>query len=138
MMCSLSGMPASVSCRSHASAAFRSRNGRLRRSSPDQIERVDQCYLEASSIGEFDAVFARLVHERINGLIIANEAFFFSEIAGLASLVSRHAVPAIGPLRGLRNPTTGSAGCGCCARAVTGQTDALPSPAINSRRLIIE
>jgi putative ABC transport system substrate-binding protein len=56
-------------------------------------------YLAAGSVGEFDAVFARLVNERIGALVIANESFFFSEIGRLASLASHHAVPAIGPLR---------------------------------------
>jgi hypothetical protein len=35
---------------------------------------------------------------------------------------------------GLRKPTTGSAGC--CPRATTGHAAALPSPAMNCRRLI--
>jgi len=60
-------------------------------------------YLEASRLSEFDAVFATLVNERINGLIIANESFFFSEIDALASLASRHAIPTIGPLRDFAN-----------------------------------
>ena len=57
-------------------------------------------YLAASSVDEFDAAFAELERQRIGALIIANETFFFSEIRRLASLASRHAVPAIGPLRG--------------------------------------
>jgi ABC-type uncharacterized transport system substrate-binding protein len=56
-------------------------------------------YLAASSVGEFDTAFATLVNERIGALIIANETFFFSEIRTLAALASRHAVPAVGPLR---------------------------------------
>src|SRR5262245_30891291 len=56
-------------------------------------------YLAASSVGEFDTVFATLVSERIGALIIANETFFFSEIRTLAALASRYAVPAVGPLR---------------------------------------
>jgi putative ABC transport system substrate-binding protein len=56
-------------------------------------------YLAASSIGEFDTVFERLANEQIGALVIGNEAFFFSEIGKLASLASRHAVPAVGPLR---------------------------------------
>ena len=56
-------------------------------------------YLAASSVGEFDTVFATLVNERIGALIIANETFFFSEIRTLAALASRYAVPAVGPLR---------------------------------------
>jgi putative ABC transport system substrate-binding protein len=53
----------------------------------------------ASSVSEFDAVFNTLVSERIGGLIITNDAFFFGEIRRLAALASHHAVPAIGPLR---------------------------------------
>jgi putative tryptophan/tyrosine transport system substrate-binding protein len=56
-------------------------------------------YLTASSIDDFDEVFQTLVHERIDGLIIGNETFFFSEIGRLASLASNFGVPAIGPLR---------------------------------------
>jgi putative ABC transport system substrate-binding protein len=56
-------------------------------------------YVTASSVDEFDEVFAKLVRDRIDGLIIANETFFFSEIGRLASLASKHGVPAIGPLR---------------------------------------
>jgi putative ABC transport system substrate-binding protein len=56
-------------------------------------------YLTASSVDEFDAVFAELTRERIGSLIIGNETFFFSEIRRLASLAAAHAIPAIGPLR---------------------------------------
>jgi putative ABC transport system substrate-binding protein len=56
-------------------------------------------YLAASSVADFDTVFARLVNEQIGALIIANDSFFFSEIGRLASLASRHAVPTVGPLR---------------------------------------
>ena len=56
-------------------------------------------YLTASSIDDFDEVFKALVRDRIGGLIIANETFFFSEIGRLASLASNYAVPALGPLR---------------------------------------
>jgi putative ABC transport system substrate-binding protein len=56
-------------------------------------------YVTASSVGEFDPVFAKLAEDRIDGLIIANETFFFSEIGQLAALASKHRVPAIGPLR---------------------------------------
>jgi putative tryptophan/tyrosine transport system substrate-binding protein len=56
-------------------------------------------YLSASSTEEFEQVFNSLVSDRIDGLIIANETFFFSEIGRLASLASNYRVPAIGPLR---------------------------------------
>ena len=56
-------------------------------------------YLTASSVSEFEAVFARVASDRIGALIIANETFFFSEIRRLATLASTHGVPAIGPLR---------------------------------------
>jgi putative tryptophan/tyrosine transport system substrate-binding protein len=56
-------------------------------------------YLTASSIDDFDHAFKMLISDRVEGLIIANETFFFSEIARLASLASNYGVPAIGPLR---------------------------------------
>jgi putative ABC transport system substrate-binding protein len=56
-------------------------------------------YATASTVEEFDQVFTKLARDRINGLIIANETFFFSEIRRLASLTSKYGVPAIGPLR---------------------------------------
>jgi putative ABC transport system substrate-binding protein len=56
-------------------------------------------YLTASSIDDFDHAFKMLINDRVEGLIIANETFFFSEIARLASLAADYGVPAIGPLR---------------------------------------
>jgi putative ABC transport system substrate-binding protein len=56
-------------------------------------------YVTASSVDEFDQVFVKLVRDSIDGLIIANETFFFSEIGKLASLAFKYGVPAIGPLR---------------------------------------
>jgi putative ABC transport system substrate-binding protein len=56
-------------------------------------------YLEASSVTDFDRVFSTVVSEHIDGIIIANETFFFSEIRTLASFASRFKVPAIGPLQ---------------------------------------
>jgi putative tryptophan/tyrosine transport system substrate-binding protein len=56
-------------------------------------------YATASTVEEFDQVFTLLARDRVNGLIIANETFFFSEIRRLASLTSKYGVPAIGPLR---------------------------------------
>jgi putative ABC transport system substrate-binding protein len=56
-------------------------------------------YVQASSIDEFEDVFATLARERVGGLIVGNETFFFSESARLASLTSSYRVPAIGPLR---------------------------------------
>jgi putative tryptophan/tyrosine transport system substrate-binding protein len=56
-------------------------------------------YLTASSPEEFDDVFKTVVRDRIDGLIIANETFFFSEIGRLAALSSNYRVAAIGPLR---------------------------------------
>jgi putative ABC transport system substrate-binding protein len=56
-------------------------------------------YLTASSTDEFDEVFKVVVREGIDGLIIGNETFFFSEIGRLAVLASSYRVPTIGPLR---------------------------------------
>ena len=56
-------------------------------------------YVTASSVEEFDQVFAKLAQDRTDGLIIANETFFFSQIGRLAALATKHRVPAIGPIR---------------------------------------
>jgi putative ABC transport system substrate-binding protein len=56
-------------------------------------------YLAASSVAEFETAFTTLVSEQIDGLIIANETYYFSEIRTLASFASRYRVPTIGPLR---------------------------------------
>jgi putative ABC transport system substrate-binding protein len=56
-------------------------------------------YVQASNIDEFEDIFATLARERIGGLIVGNETFFFSESARLALLASSYRVPAIGPLR---------------------------------------
>jgi ABC-type uncharacterized transport system substrate-binding protein len=51
--------------------------------------------LNASTESDFDAVFARLIHLRAGGLVIAADAFFISRSEQLAKLAFRHAVPAI-------------------------------------------
>ena len=56
-------------------------------------------FVQASGIDEFEDAFATLARERVGGLIVGNETFFFSESARLASLASSYRVPAIGPLR---------------------------------------
>jgi putative ABC transport system substrate-binding protein len=56
-------------------------------------------YLTASSTEEFEDVFKTVVSDRIDGIIIANETFFFSEIGRLAALAASYRVPTIGPLR---------------------------------------
>ena len=55
--------------------------------------------VHASTAAEFDTAFAALVQDRVSALIIATDTFFYSEMKRLASLASRHAMPAIGPLR---------------------------------------
>jgi putative ABC transport system substrate-binding protein len=55
--------------------------------------------VRASSVGEFDAAFAKLVQDHVGALIIGTDTFFYSEITRLASLVLQHALPAAGPLR---------------------------------------
>ena len=51
--------------------------------------------LTASTERDFDAVFARLIQLRAGGLVIAPDAFLISRSEQLATLVLRHAVPAI-------------------------------------------
>jgi putative ABC transport system substrate-binding protein len=55
--------------------------------------------LEASTERDFDAAFANLIQLRAGALVIAQDAFFSSQSAQLATLTVRHAVPAIHPQR---------------------------------------
>jgi putative ABC transport system substrate-binding protein len=58
-----------------------------------QIETV-----EASTIDEIDAAFARLVRQRAEALMIAPGALFRQGLVKLATLATRHAIPAIYPI----------------------------------------
>ena len=49
--------------------------------------------LNASTIGEIDAVFASLAHERPDALFVAGDAFFVSQRAQLAALTARDRIP---------------------------------------------
>ena len=51
--------------------------------------------LNASTEGDFDVVFAKLIQLRAGGLVIGGGAFFTSRTEQLAALSVRHAVPAI-------------------------------------------
>jgi putative tryptophan/tyrosine transport system substrate-binding protein len=53
----------------------------------------------ASTVAEFESAFATMVRERVGGLIIATDTFFYSKMGRLGSLAARHAIPAVGPLR---------------------------------------
>jgi putative ABC transport system substrate-binding protein len=51
--------------------------------------------LNASTEGEFDAVFANLIQLRAAGLVIVSDPFFTGRSEQLAALAARHAVPTI-------------------------------------------
>ena len=55
--------------------------------------------LNASSEGDFDVAFAKLVQLRADGLIVAADIIFNSRAQQLASLATRHAVPAVHTVR---------------------------------------
>ena len=55
--------------------------------------------LNASSPGEFDAVFGHLAELHAAGLVIAADPFLQSQSGQLAALALRHALPAIGQFR---------------------------------------
>jgi putative ABC transport system substrate-binding protein len=55
--------------------------------------------LRASTEIDLDAAFATLVQERAGGLLLGNDPFFGSHRDQLAALATRHAIPAIYPLR---------------------------------------
>ena len=51
--------------------------------------------LSASTDSELNTAFATLTQLRVGGLVIGSDAFFYTQIAQLAALAARHAVPAI-------------------------------------------
>jgi len=51
--------------------------------------------LNASTEGDFDSVFADLIHLRAGGLVIGEDAFFNSHFKQLAALTVHHLVPAV-------------------------------------------
>src|SRR5262244_1712594 len=55
--------------------------------------------LNASTSGEIQAAFERLVHERSDALFVANEPFFLIRRVQLATLAARHGLPASFPAR---------------------------------------
>ena len=55
--------------------------------------------LNASTEGDFDGVFAKLIQLRAGGLVIGSGPFFVSRSEQLAAMTVRHAVPAMSPYR---------------------------------------
>jgi putative ABC transport system substrate-binding protein len=51
--------------------------------------------LDASTEGEIDAAFEKLIELRAGGLLVSNDAFLFSQRDQIVALAARHAVPAI-------------------------------------------
>ena len=51
--------------------------------------------LNASTIRDIDAAFARLVQMRADALLVATDAFFFTRATQLVVLAARHAIPAL-------------------------------------------
>jgi putative ABC transport system substrate-binding protein len=51
--------------------------------------------LDASTEGEIDAAFGKLIELRAGGLLVSVDAFFISQRAQIVALAARHAVPAI-------------------------------------------
>ena len=55
--------------------------------------------LKASTRSEIEAAFATLVRDRADALFVAPDSFFVSRRVQLATLATRHGVPAVYPLR---------------------------------------
>jgi putative tryptophan/tyrosine transport system substrate-binding protein len=55
--------------------------------------------LNASTVGDFDAAFAKMRELQVGALIIGQDVLFNAESTQLAALTLRHALPAIFPLR---------------------------------------
>jgi putative tryptophan/tyrosine transport system substrate-binding protein len=51
--------------------------------------------VQASSILEIDAAFASLVRKRVDALVAGTDSFFFNRRLQLATLATRHAIPAV-------------------------------------------
>jgi putative ABC transport system substrate-binding protein len=51
--------------------------------------------LNASNDGDFDSVFAEMVHLRVGGLVIGGDPFFNSRSQQLGNLALQHSIPAI-------------------------------------------
>ena len=51
--------------------------------------------LNASTIRDIDAAFAKLVQMRADALLVATDAFFFTRTAQLVVLAARHAIPTL-------------------------------------------
>jgi ABC-type uncharacterized transport system substrate-binding protein len=51
--------------------------------------------LNASTIRDIDAAFAKLVQMRADALLVATDAFFFTRTAQLVVLAARHAIPTV-------------------------------------------
>jgi len=56
---------------------------------------LDLHVLNASTEGDFDSVFADVIHLRAGGLVIGEDAFFNSHFKQLAALTVHHLVPAV-------------------------------------------
>ncbi len=55
--------------------------------------------LHASKSDEFERAFDAMAREQIGALIISVDTFYYGEMARLAALAARYAVPTIGPIR---------------------------------------
>jgi ABC-type uncharacterized transport system substrate-binding protein len=55
--------------------------------------------LNASRQEDIQVAFATLVQQRVGGMLISGDAFFFTQIDQLVSLAARHAIPAMSHFR---------------------------------------
>jgi ABC-type uncharacterized transport system substrate-binding protein len=51
--------------------------------------------LNASTIRDIDAAFAKLIQMRVDALLVATDAFFFTRAPQLVVLAARHAIPTV-------------------------------------------
>jgi len=72
-----------------ATAARRQLNDATRRIGQDVV------VLEASTEGEFEAVFTTLTQKRASALVVSDDALFANRRSVLVALAARHAIPAI-------------------------------------------
>jgi putative tryptophan/tyrosine transport system substrate-binding protein len=60
--------------------------------------------VHASDSQEIEAAFATFVRNRADALLVGTDSFFYSRRLQLATLATRHAIPAVYTVRGTRKP----------------------------------
>src|SRR5438128_2407520 len=93
------GSPSQSYCPAGKSEQSNHRAPRPRFAGSGTRKRVQLAILKASTEREIDAPLATLVEMHADGLVVAGDPFILSRRDKLLALASRHALPAIYPIR---------------------------------------